>query len=69
MEYEIAGFDNAEGTLFRSNLKSKRYDKTTFGISGTVEVVEDFSNDWEVYFEVIIVIKPFFNQKKNFRQS
>lgn len=48
MEYELAGFDNSDGGLFQTNLKAKRYDKTTFGIYGTVEILTDFNNDWDV---------------------
>lgn len=48
MEYELAGFDNMDGSLLKTDLKSKRYDKTSFGISGTVEIKIDFSNDYEV---------------------
>lgn len=48
MEYEVAAFENSEGGLFKTELKSKRLNKTTFGISGYVEILEDFSNDWEV---------------------
>lgn len=48
MEYELAGFDNANGSLFTTNLRAKRHDKTTFGITGTAEILVDFSDDYEV---------------------
>ncbi|XP_037027399.1 uncharacterized protein LOC119068086 [Bradysia coprophila] len=48
MEYEIAGFDNMDGSLLKTDLKSKRYDKTSFGISGTVHIVNDFCDDFEI---------------------
>lgn len=51
MEYELTGFDNIDGSLLKTNLKSERYDKTTFGISGTVELFTDFSNDYDVCYD------------------
>ncbi|KAJ6636975.1 hypothetical protein Bhyg_09701, partial [Pseudolycoriella hygida] len=47
MDYELAGFDNADGSLFASNLRFKRINKTTYGISGTIDIRTDFSNDFE----------------------
>lgn len=47
-EFELVGFDNINGTLLRSFMKFKRIDTATYGISGRLEVVNDFSNDWQV---------------------
>lgn len=55
MEYELAGFDNMESSLLKTDLKSKRYDKSSFGISGTVQILLDFSNDYEVYDEGVFI--------------
>lgn len=44
----MAGFDNADGGLIKTNLKSKRMDKSMFVIGGTVEIITDFNDDWEV---------------------
>lgn len=51
-EFELVGFDNiASGTLLRTYLKFKRFDKETHGLGGRIEILNDFSDDWEVHVD------------------
>lgn len=51
-DYEMVGIDNIKnGSLITTDLRHTRINKTTFAISGTVNFLSDFSNDWEVIYQ------------------
>lgn len=49
-ELELVRFDNIECSLWTSYLKFQRVNKTTYGITGQIQIFNDFSNDWKVYY-------------------
>lgn len=48
LDLEIVGFDNMNSSLMSTNLRPSRFNKTTFALIGSIEIVSDFSNDWQV---------------------
>lgn len=49
LEFELLRIENiVSGTLCRTNLTIKRFDKGTYGVNGRFDILTDFSDDWEV---------------------
>lgn len=45
-EFEFNALENDDGSLIKTNLKVKRFNKTHSGLSGTVELKTELSNEW-----------------------
>lgn len=45
---DILEFQNLKNGLFDMNLKGKKSNRTTFTFSGTINLTEDLTNDYEV---------------------
>lgn len=49
-DFDFTGIDNINCSLLESKVRIKRFNRTCFAFSGTAELKEEMSNDWEVYF-------------------
>lgn len=47
-EFDFNGFDNINCSLMQSHVRVKRFNRTSFAFSGTIDIKSEMSNDWEV---------------------